>query len=282
MKILVTGSGGQLGSELQELAAVNEHIEFDFTDYPKLDLTKPEMVAAAFEKKDYDYCINCAAYTAVDKAEKDKAIADAINIDACKTLAYQCEKKNVALIHVSTDFVFNGTAHRPLREETPPSPVNHYGFSKLNGEKAIQEIAKKFFILRTSWLYSTYGNNFVKTMIRLSETKDELDVIADQIGTPTYARDLAKAILITIKTESKNYGLYHYSNEGAASWYDFTCAIFEYKGISTLVNPILTEQYPSPASRPYYSLMDKSKFKRTFGVKIPYWRKSLKECLEKL
>lgn len=282
MKILVTGSGGQLGSELQELAKVNPDIEFNFTDYPELDLTKPEMVEAAFEEEKYDYCINCAAYTAVDKAEEDQEMADAINVGACETLATLCSKHDVTLIHVSTDFVFSGNAHKPLKEEDEPKPISHYGLSKLNGEKVIQQMAEKFFIFRTSWLYSTFGANFVKTMIRLSETKDELNIIADQIGTPTYARDLANEIMEVIKSGNTSYGLYHYSNEGVASWYDFTCAIFEYKEIGTTVNPIPTEQYPTPASRPHYSLMDKSKFIETFGIKIPHWRVSLKECLEKL
>lgn len=282
MKILVTGSGGQLGSELQALATHYPDIQFDFTDFPELDLSKKLAIEERFKMKPYDYCINCAAYTAVDKAEEDKEMADKLNFHACETIAGLCNTYGTTLIHISTDFVFSGEAHRPLKENYLTNPVNYYGLSKLKGENAITGKLKKHFILRTSWLYSTYGNNFVKTMLKLSQTRDSLNIIADQIGTPTYARDLAAAIMYLVSSRSEAYGVYHYSNEGTASWYDFTKAIFEYTNTSTEVNPIPTEQYPTPAKRPHYSVMDKSKFKETFGLKIPHWRESLKECLAAL
>jgi len=282
MKILVTGSGGQLGSEIKVLAESYPELIFHFTDYPELDLTDDRAVEEEFKQHAFDYCINCAAYTAVDKAEEDKKMADAINAHACSTLARCCKTYGTTLIHVSTDFVFSGEAFRPLKETYLANPTNYYGLSKLKGENIIKDSMKRYFIFRTSWLYSSFGANFVKTMIRLSESKDELNIISDQLGTPTYARDLAKVILQVISSKSENYGLYHYSNEGVASWYDFTKAIFEYKNIDTKVNPIPTEKYPTPASRPHYSVMDKSKFKETFNIDIPYWRESLKECLEKL
>lgn len=281
-KILVTGSGGQLGSELQVLAEDFPAFEFEFTDYPELDLTKTSHLEQAFENHDFDYCINCAAYTAVDQAEKDKKLADALNAHACETLAKLCKANNTTLIHISTDFVFSGEAFRPLQENFITNPVNYYGLSKRRGEKVIQNRMQQFLIFRTSWLYSSFGSNFVKTMIRLSASKDELHIISDQVGTPTYAHDLARAILDVISTKSEAYGIYHYSNEGVASWYDFTKAIFEYQQITTKVLPIPTEKYPTPASRPHYSVMDKSKFKNTFGLEIPYWRESLKKCLQKL
>ncbi|WP_421875411.1 dTDP-4-dehydrorhamnose reductase [Marinoscillum sp.] len=282
MKILVTGSNGQLGSELQHLSKEQAELTFDFTDYPGLDITSTEQVEAAFSEGNYDFCINCAAYTAVDKAEEERENCDRINVLGSKVLAEACQKHHVVLIHISTDFVFDGTSSRPLKEDQATAPVNYYGESKLNGEKEVMKAMDTYFIFRTSWLYSTFGNNFVKTMIRLSESRDELNVIADQIGSPTYARDLAQSILAIINSGSKAYGLYHYSNEGVASWYDFTCAIFEYKDINTTVHPIPTEKYPTPAARPHYSVMDKSKYTETFGESIPHWRTSLRQCLAAL
>ncbi|MEO9475178.1 MAG: dTDP-4-dehydrorhamnose reductase [Cyclobacteriaceae bacterium] len=281
MKILVTGSNGQLGSELQAIAKSSDW-EFIFTDYQELDITDRDAVLKFFEENKPDYCINCAAYTAVDKAESEKQKADLINVSGAENLALGCAKLEAKFFQISTDFVFDGTASAPLKEDKTTTPVNYYGESKLKGEIAVAEHLKEHFIFRTSWLYSTFGNNFVKTMLKLSETKDELNIIADQIGTPTYARDLANAIVEIIKSGSTAYGLYHYSNEGVASWYDFTKAIFEYAQVDTKVNPIRTSQYPTPAARPAYSVMDKSKFKETFGLEIPYWRESLKDCLENL
>lgn len=281
MKILVTGSGGQLGSEIQDLVSEFPELQFDFTDYPELDITNASLVSDLFKQNKYDYCVNCAAYTAVDKAETEREASDKINLTGSLNLAKACKPYDVTLIHISTDFVFNGGASVPLKESHLTDPVNYYGVSKLKGERAIQNTLKKHFIFRTSWLYSTHGENFVKTMLRLSQTRDELNVIADQIGTPTYARDLARAILLIISAKSTSYGLYHYSNEGVASWYDFTKAIFEYRKVNTRVNPIPTEKYPTPAKRPHYSVMDKSRFRETFEIEIPYWRESLKACLDR-
>lgn len=282
MKILVTGSGGQLGSELKSLSTEFDQLSFVFTDYPEVDLTRADSLKAAFDLDSFDYCINCAAYTAVDKAEEDRSTAEAINATACQILADLCQQRGITLIHISTDFVFSGEAHRPLKESDTPNPAGFYGLTKLHGEQAIASKLKQHFIFRTSWLYSTYGANFVKTMIRLSEVKDELNIIADQIGTPTYANDLARVILTVIAQKNTSYGLYHFSNEGVASWYDFTCAIFEYKDIKTPVNPIPTEKYPTPAKRPHYSVMDKTLFKETFKIPIDHWRVSLQRCLEKM
>lgn len=282
MNILVTGAGGQLGSELQALAKNEKDLHFHFTDYPEVDITATDSLKERFAEQSYDYCINCAAYTAVDKAEEEKEKCDAINVTGSQNLADLCKAHDVVLVHISTDFVFNGVTHLPLQENDLTSPLSHYGLSKLNGENAIRETWEKHFIFRTSWLYSSYGANFVKTMIRLSETKDELSIIADQVGTPTYAKDLAEVIVALIKTESDAFGLYHYSNEGVASWYDFAAAVFEYKNLSVVAKPIPTEAYPTPAKRPHFSVMDKSKFKKTFGYAIPHWRTSLKKCLELL
>ena len=282
MKILVTGSGGQLGSELQFLKDQYSTFEFTFSDYPEMDITNKDALKAAFEQGNFDFCINCAAYTAVDKAEDDRTACDNINVLGSKNLAELCKEYDVTLFHVSTDFVFDGTSSKPLKEDQATSPVNYYGVSKLNGELEVAKSLDKYFIFRTSWLYSTFGNNFVKTMIKLSESRDELNIIADQIGSPTYARDLAQSILDIISSGSTNYGLYHYSNQGVASWYDFTCAIFEYKSIDTKVQPIPTEKYPTPAARPHYSVMDKSKFEKIFEKNIPHWRTSLKDCLQSL
>ena len=280
-KILVTGANGQLGSELRTLAGNHPQLDFHFSDREQLDITNPQAVAEYFRQHTFQVCINCAAYTAVDKAEEEKAQADLINVTGSKNLAMGCSSVGATMIHISTDFVFNGKASQPLAEDDPTDPVNYYGLSKLNGEKAIVEALDQHIIIRTSWLYSSFGSNYVKTMIRLAETRDELNIIADQIGTPTYARDLAEAILQIVGT-NKNFGIYHFSNEGVASWYDFTQAIFEYKDIATLVNPIKTEQYPTPARRPHYSVMDKARFKSTFGISIPYWRASLRRCLEEM
>lgn len=282
MKILVTGCGGQLGSELQYLQGEYVHFQFTFSDYPEMDITNSELILSTFKKGQFDYCINCAAYTAVDKAEEEQKACDRINVLGSENLAKACAATQCTLIHISTDFVFDGKACKPLTEDQKTSPVNYYGLSKLNGEEKVTSSLDKYFIFRTSWLYSTFGNNFVKTMLKLSESRDVLNIIADQIGSPTYARDLAKALLEIIKSKSEHYGTYHYSNQGVASWYDFTSAIFEYKNIGTAVKAIPTEKYPTPAARPHYSVMDKSKFEDTFGLQIPHWRESLKDCLKAL
>ena len=243
-KVIVTGAKGQLGNEVQTIKDQLANGQFVFVDVDELDITDQQAVLNFFEKEKPDFCINCAAYTAVDKAEENRELCDAINVMGTRHLAQACKSQETVLFHISTDFVFDGTEHQPISEEHPTRPVCHYGESKLNGEKVLQDIWSKHFIIRTSWLYSSYGNNFVKTMIRLSETNSELKIIADQVGTPTYARDLADLILQLIEKDVQAFGLYHYSNEGVASWYDFTKAIFEYKGIKTRVVPISTSEYP--------------------------------------
>jgi dTDP-4-dehydrorhamnose reductase len=264
-----------------------EAINFIFTDVKELNLVRAEDVNAFFNTNKIDYCINCAAYTAVDKAEKDVNAARAINVEAVQNLAEACTINHTTLFHISTDFVFRGDAHLPINEEQKPDPVSVYGFTKLQGENIALRTNPKTIVLRTSWLYSSFGNNFVKSMIRLGKERSDLGIIVDQIGTPTYAGDLAKAIVEIIRKSDEleleeNYGLYHYSNEGVASWYDFAKAIFEIKSMDVPLKALSTEQYPTPAKRPNYSLMDKSKIKDTFKVEIPYWRDSLKICLDLL
>jgi len=285
-RILVTGANGQLGSELKVIATY-EPYDFIFTDVEELNLTKAEAVNSFFNTQKIDYCINCAAYTAVDKAEKDVTAARAINVEAVQDHAEACIINNTKLFHISTDFVFRGDTFKPINEELKPDPISVYGFTKLEGENLALRSNPKTVVIRTSWLYSSFGNNFVKTMIRLSKERDELGVVFDQIGTPTYAGDLAKAILKIIKNADDldledKYGLYHYSNEGVASWYDFAKAIFDIKKMDVVVKPLKTEEYPTPARRPHYVLLDKKKIKDNFRLEIPYWRHSLKLCLELL
>jgi len=283
--ILVTGSNGQLGSELQVLS--NEHFEynFTFTERKELDLTSSTSIENFFKEKHFDVIINCAAYTAVDKAESDEEIAYAINHKAVKTLAQIAKEKNISLIHISTDYVFDGSNFKPYTEDEPTNPQSIYGSSKLAGEEALQSInPKNSLIIRTSWVYSSFGNNFVKTMLRLGKEREELGVIFDQVGTPTYARDLAQAILDIIQNSKSNIQnsveIYHYSNEGVCSWYDFAIAIFEMQSITCHVNPIETKAYPTPAKRPHYSLLNKAKIKENYTLTIPYWRDSLRQALQ--
>ncbi|MFT5640892.1 MAG: dTDP-4-dehydrorhamnose reductase [Cyclobacteriaceae bacterium] len=282
MNILITGSNGQLGNELRGIAVNYKNHLFLFTDVQDLDITDQDALASFFKDNNIELCINCAAYTAVDKAETERALCDKINIEGPANLAKACAKNNARIIHISTDFVFSGESFIPLIETKKTDPVNFYGLSKLNGELALSKELKEHFIIRTSWLYSTHGGNFVKTMIKLGESKPKLNIIVDQIGSPTYAFDLANAIMSIVESHSSAFGVYHYSNEGIASWYDFTSAIFEYSNIKTLISPIPTSEYPTPAKRPHYSVMDKSKIKEAFNITIPHWRSSLKECLSKL
>lgn len=288
MKIIVTGSKGQLGRSIQELASGYPELTFVFTDLEELDICDAARVEAFFAHETPAAVVNCAAYTAVDKAEKETVLAGSINHHAVANLAKACKNCGAKLIHISTDYLFDGNKSSPYHEKDIVRPQSVYGITKLEGETAILRADIKAIVIRTSWLYSAYGNNFVKTMLRLGKEKEQLGVVCDQVGTPTFAGDLAKVILdILSKTanDDKQFvpGIYHYSNEGAASWYDFTKAIFEYQpDITCRVHPIDTLAYPTPAARPAYSVLNKSKIKTTFAVTIPYWRDSLKVCLIKL
>ncbi len=278
-KVLVTGANGQLGLCLQELSKLHSTIQFVFSSSKELDVTQKESVKRIFETTNFDFCINCAAYTAVDLAESDCDKAKKVNELGVENLAEACNNTNTKLIHVSTDFVFDGTSSIPYSENDETNPLSVYGKTKLDGETAVQNVLKEFFILRTSWLYSEYANNFMKTMLRLGSERSELGVISDQIGSPTYAKDLARAIINIIESDSNSYGIYHYSNEGVASWYDFAQSIFDLSKVEIIVNAIPTSSYPTPAKRPHYSVLDKSKLKKNFGIEIPYWRDSLKEAI---
>lgn len=279
MNILITGCNGQLGNELQLLEKnYSEHTFFN-TDVHELDITNAEAIDKFVSSNNIDIIINCAAYTAVDKAESNKELCQVLNADAPAYLAKAISKRNGWMIQVSTDYVFDGTKNTPYVETDSPCPNSVYGSTKLDGEKAVEQACKNTMIIRTAWLYSSFGNNFVKTMMRLGKEKDELNVIFDQIGTPTYARDLAIAIMTAVE-KSIVPGIYHFSNEGVISWYDFTKAIHRLSGITSChVRPIHTEEYPTAATRPHYSVLDKTKIKKTYGIEIPYWEDSLAECI---
>lgn len=281
MNILVTGCNGQLGNEIRLLE--NEHSEWKFfnTDVEELDITNQLAVEQYVAQNAIDGIINCAAYTAVDKAEEDKEKATTLNMVAPAFLAAAVEKRNGWIIQISTDYVFDGKAHTPYKEDDTPCPDSVYGSTKLAGELGAQKFCRKAVIIRTAWLYSSFGNNFVKTMQRLGREREELGVIFDQVGTPTYAADLAKAILTIIK-EGIKPGTYHYSNEGVCSWYDFAIAIHRMSGIKCNVKPLHTQEYPTPANRPAYAVLDKTKIKHTYNITIPHWEKSLKECIDKI
>ena len=281
--ILVTGSNGQVGSELQALSK-NYEYNFFFTDRTTLDITNPSNINDFITTNSINTIINSAAYTAVDKAEEDKESADRVNHLATKYLARVARDKNIKLIHISTDYVFSGENFKPYTEDDTTNPNGVYGQTKLDGEKATQEInPKDSIIIRTSWVYSSFGANFVKTMLRLGKERDSLGVIFDQVGTPTYARDLAKTILDIIPNiKSKEVAIYNYSNEGVLSWYDFSKEIMKMAKIECEINPIETKDYPTPAKRPHYSLLNKAKIKKEFNITIPYWKDSLAECLKTL
>lgn len=283
MKILITGSNGQLGSEIKELSKNYQSWNFIFTDIGELDITNPEALEEFFNAENFDFIINCAAYTAVDKAESDEKTAELINTEAVRNLAVISKKAGAKLIHLSTDFVFDGTKSLPYAETDIPNPLSIYGKTKLEGEREANKFCPGTVIIRTSWLYSQYGGNFVRNIIRLAKERNKLTMIFDQIGTPTYARDLAKTILGNIdQLININGGIYHYSNEGVASWYDFAKAICEFSEIKCGIIPIETKDYPTPAKRPGYSVLNKAKIKLDLGIEIPYWRDSLKECIEKM
>lgn len=277
-KILVTGSNGQLGKSIRDLEKRYSNCTFYFKSAKELDITDKEHVKALFHIENYDYCINCAAYTAVDKAEQELERAFLVNAEAVKYFAESCKESGTILIHISTDFVFDGNKTIPYTEEDSTNPINVYGASKLKGEEYISEILNNFFIIRTSWVYSEYGNNFVKTMLRLANEKNEIGVVNDQFGSPTFAGDLAQLALIIATSKSENYGIYHYSNEGEISWCTFAIEIFKQNNIKTIVNPVKTEEYLTLAKRPSFSVMDNSKIKSIFGNKLIFnWKESLKK-----
>ena len=271
-QVLVTGANGQLGKSIKRISPNFKGLKFVFTDVADLDITNSEEVNTFFESNALDYCINCAAYTEVDKAEEEAEKVYSINATAVKNLAEACQKTGAVLIHISTDFVFDGTKRTPYTEEDMPNPLSVYGKSKLKGEEHVQESCDRHFIVRTSWLYSEYGNNFVKKMLRLAETRKQISVVNDQIGSPTYAGDLAEFILKVISSESTAYGLYHYSNLGAISWYDFAVEIFRQHQKNVHLVPIPTRAYPTLANRPAFSVMDLSRVKIIFGSTIPLWK----------
>jgi dTDP-4-dehydrorhamnose reductase len=286
MNILITGSNGQLGNELRKISGNFPADRFIFTDVDELDITNSNAINHFFEKNRISSVINCAAYTAVDKAESDESTAMLINATAVEYLAKACNKADATLIHVSTDYVFDGRACKPYSEDHPTAPASAYGRSKLAGEKAAPN-APASVVIRTSWLYSQFGNNFVKTMLRLGSERETLNVVFDQTGSPTYAADLAQTIM-TILRHTKNgksqdrHAIFHYSNEGVCSWYDFAHEIMQMAGLKCVVKPIETKDYPAPAPRPHYSALNKSRIKEKYGIEIPHWKESLSRCLKEI
>lgn len=280
--IIVTGKNGQLGSELADIAPNYPQFDFHFFDRDGLDVSNGEQLAALFQQLKPGYFINCAAYTAVDKAETEKEKALAINATGVGAIASLCSTNGTKLIHVSTDYVFNGNGTSPYKEDEPTDPVNYYGFTKLQGEELALANNADTIVIRTSWVYSTYGNNFVKTMIRLMKERPEIKVVNDQVGSPTYAADLAEAIMQIITANNFTPGIYHFSNGGIISWCDFAIAIRDIKQLTSIVHPIPSSSYPTPAKRPSYSAMSKGKITSTFPIVLKEWKKSLEVCLGKM
>jgi len=286
--LLITGSTGQLGQSIKMIATDYPNYNFVFATRQQLDLNDDESIAAFFQNNIFDVIINCAAHTSVDKAESEADLANQINHLAVKQLADIVQQQNAKLIHISTDYVFNGKQYRPYIETDDVEPQSTYGKTKLNGEQAIQNSLKtNALIIRTSWVYSEYGNNFVKTMLKLGDERDSLNVIFDQVGTPTYAGDLAKAIMSVVQSDDFSQTafktqIHHFSNEGVCSWYDFAKTIFELSNIQCQISPIETKDYPTPAMRPHYSVLNKAKIKQNYNLTIPYWKDSLQQCLNTL
>ncbi len=288
-KIIVTGANGQLGSEFQHLAPQFPELEFHFTDRNEADILDASQMQSLFKSNAYAYCINCAAYTAVDKAETEQELAQRLNVTGVQNLVDACKIMDTHFVHFSSDYVYHLDTNTPLKESDKTIPQGVYAQTKLDGEMTALKAHKKTTVIRTSWVYSSFGHNFVKTMLRLGRERDSLNIVYDQVGTPTYARHLAQAVLDIISRQSKGEieapqlnGLFNYSNEGVTSWYDFAMAVFEWANISCDVSAIESKDYPTPAKRPLFSLMNKDKFKQTFGVKIPHWREGLKDCLKEL
>jgi dTDP-4-dehydrorhamnose reductase len=278
-KILITGANGQLGSELKELSVHYTQFEWVFADRSVLDLSNLDSIPTVLDSLQPQIIINCAAYTAVDKAETETELADVLNHQAVAVMAQWSAANDCRLVHISTDYVFDGNSSTALDEEAPTAPINVYGQTKLVGELACMRENPEAITIRTSWVYSTFGNNFVKTMSRLMQERDQLSVVKDQIGSPTYAADLAQAIMTIVTHSNWQAGIYHFSNEGEISWYEFALAIQEIGGFDCLVNGIPSSDYPTPAKRPHYSLLDKSKITTTFGVVVPGYRESLERCM---
>lgn len=281
--ILITGANGQLGREMRRV--LDGDIDFYpiYTDVEELDITSANAIDACLDGNNVDYIVNCAAFTAVDAAESNVDLCTRLNTQAPALLAQAAQKHGARFIHISTDYVFDGTGCRPYREDDEVCPASVYGITKAQGEQLIMEAAPSSIIIRTAWLYSPHGKNFVKTMIELGKTRDSLRVVCDQVGTPTYALDLASVITTFIARDEWVPGIYHFSDEGAISWYDFTMAIHRLAGISSCyVLPCLTSEYPTPAKRPHYSVLDKSKIKSTLGIEIPYWEDSLRDCIQRI
>lgn len=283
--ILVTGANGQLGNSIRLIANQHPQYNFLFTDVDTLDITDSAAVKAMAKDNQVNYILNCAAYTAVDKAEDNEDLCRRLNCDAVHVLGEAAREANAKIIHVSTDYVFSGTSYRPYKETDDTRPVSAYGRTKLAGEEALVKVCPDAVIIRTAWLYSEFGNNFVKTVLRLGKERDQLGFVFDQAGTPTYAGDLAEAILTVVTADEKGTfvpGIYHYSNEGVCSWYDFTVKVLQIAGIECNVRPIETKDYPTRAVRPPYSVLNKGKIKEIYGVTIPHWEESLRICLKKL
>ncbi|WP_299393652.1 dTDP-4-dehydrorhamnose reductase [uncultured Gelidibacter sp.] len=281
-RILVTGGKGQLASCIHAIADQYPNLNFIFVDRTIMDISNDQHVSEFFGKNKIDWCINCAAYTTVDKAESEDDIANEVNVLGPKNLAKSCKEHDVKLVHISTDFVFNGEKNRAYTENDATGPLNTYGKTKLQGEQEVISVLDQHFIIRTSWLYSEFGHNFMRTMLKLSKEKEQLQIVNDQIGTPTYAGDLATFIVQLIATSSREFGLYNYSNEGVASWYDFAKAIFDMSKIDIKVNPIASDNFPTAANRPTFSVLDNAKIKQTFNSEPKYWRESLEVCLQNL
>ncbi len=295
--ILITGAQGQLGNEFRFLSFTHPHFRFIFTDVDGLDITKPRQVMSFFSKNAIHFVVNCAAYTAVDKAETDVPLATKINVNGSRNLAKACQAHGATMIQISTDYVYHNNQNTPFKEGDKASPKGVYAKTKLRGDLAALKFCERTLVIRTSWVYGIYGHNFVKTMLRLGKERPSLNVVFDQIGTPTNARDLAKAVLkiaqkvhnqevsseiLMEHSDKSGRGVFHYSNEGVTSWYDFTKAIFEIREIDCQVNPIESSQYPTPAARPPFSVLNKQKIRDVFGIEIPHWRDSLKAVLKEL
>ena len=282
MKTLITGANGQLGTELHEILEREFPGQTLYTDVQELDLTNAKAVDSYVANNEITHIVNCAAYTAVDRAEEEKMLCAAVNTDAVKNLAMAADANGAKIIHISTDYVFDGTNHRPYRESDKVNPISQYGTTKRKGETLLLALASQAIIIRTAWLYSAHGKNFVKTMLRLADSQPEIKVVCDQIGTPTFARDLARAVVKVLQSHQWVPGIYHFTDEGAASWYDFAKAIFRIAGKDVKVTPIPTEDYPTPASRPSYSILDRTRIKATYGIEIPHWEEALADCLRQL